>query len=113
MESQLLEALDTVGDHPLVGEVRGGTGLLGAIEFARDALAERPGLVAEVFASARERGVILRPLGTGLAVSPPLAVTTEHLEQIAQALRHATRETDRRRARAPKANAEPASGPAG
>ena len=49
----------------------------------REALGERPDLVSRVFAAARERGVLVRPLGDALAVSPPLTLTGEHVELLA------------------------------
>ena len=41
-----------------------------------------------VCAAAVRRGVLLRPLGRGLAVSPPLTSTSEHFGLIAQAVEH-------------------------
>ena len=38
--------------------------------------------------AAREAGVLLRPLGRGLAASPPLTATSEHFALIAQAVEH-------------------------
>ena len=43
--------------------------------------------VAKVAAGAREAGVLLRPLLGALAVSPPLIVEREHLEEIATGYR--------------------------
>jgi adenosylmethionine-8-amino-7-oxononanoate aminotransferase len=45
------------------------------------------GAVAKVAAGAREAGVIVRSLLGALAVSPPLVVEQEHLDEIAGALR--------------------------
>ena len=69
-----------------MGEVRGGVGLLGAVELTDDVLAERPGAPAELAALARRGGVLVRPLGSGVAVSPPLTATPEHFELIIEAL---------------------------
>jgi hypothetical protein len=65
---------------------RSGTGIgaLAAIAFAGEALAEAPDLPARVFAALRERGVLLRPLGDGLAFSPPLIITREQVEHVAE-----------------------------
>lgn len=87
LESELLSALEPLAEHPLVAEVRGGVGLLAAVELNQDLLAERPTAVQEAFARTRERGVIVRPLLSGLAVSPPLTVTPAHLELITETLR--------------------------
>jgi putrescine aminotransferase len=65
--------------------VRGGIGLLAAVEIAPEHL--RGGAtVSEVFQAARERGVIVRPLASGLALSPPLIVTPEEIALAARTL---------------------------
>ena len=86
LEGQLVEALAPLTADPLVAEIRGGVGLMAAVALRPEALAERPGLVVEAFRAARRRGVIVRPLGDGLAVSPPLTVEGEHLSAIGEAL---------------------------
>jgi adenosylmethionine-8-amino-7-oxononanoate aminotransferase len=86
MESQLEGALAPLAQHSLVAEVRAGTGLMAAVELAPDLLQARPGAVGEAAAAARRRGVIVRALGTSLAVSPPLTATGEHLQLIAEAI---------------------------
>jgi putrescine---pyruvate transaminase len=86
LEGDLYDALSQVADHELVGEVRGGTGLAGAIGFADDVMASRPGAPAELSALVRRNGVLVRALGAGIAVSPPLTATPEHFEQIADAV---------------------------
>jgi putrescine---pyruvate transaminase len=83
LETPLFEGLQSLVDHPLVAEARGGIGLLGAIDLVD------PGKVAEVVAGARERGVIVRPLAKGIATSPPLTITQEHIDEIVGALRGA------------------------
>ena len=45
-----------------------------------------PGAVARVAAGARKAGVLLRPLGTGVATSPPLTAEPEHFAMIADAV---------------------------
>jgi putrescine---pyruvate transaminase len=84
LEDEIGPALRPLGDHPLVGEIRTGIGALGAIAFAGEALAEAPDLPARLFAALRERGVLLRPLGDGLAFSPPLVITREEVEHVAE-----------------------------
>jgi adenosylmethionine-8-amino-7-oxononanoate aminotransferase len=85
-EAALLEALRPLGDIPSVAEVRGGVGLLAAVELSADVLARTPDAVARVAAAAREKGVVVRTLGKGIAVSPPLTVQREHFTLIAEAL---------------------------
>lgn len=89
MEAPLAEALRSLLDHPLVVEVRGGVGLLGAVALDPDAIAQRPSIVQDVFRRTRSRGVIVRPLADALAVSPPLTVTSKHLELLVEAVRGA------------------------
>ena len=81
LERPLAEALAPLADHPAVAEVRAGLGLLAAVQL------DDPKAVGRVAAGAREAGVILRPLLGALAVSPPLIVEQEHLEQIADGFR--------------------------
>jgi adenosylmethionine-8-amino-7-oxononanoate aminotransferase len=84
LEAPLFDALRALGQHESVAEVRGGVGLLGAVELSADALAG--GGVAKVAGVAREKGVLVRTLGQGIAVSPPLTVTEEHIGLIAEAI---------------------------
>jgi adenosylmethionine-8-amino-7-oxononanoate aminotransferase len=82
LEQPLLDALAPLADHPLVSEVRGGTGFMAAVGLV-------DGVSPVEFAqrSREESGVILRSLGTACAVSPPLTATEEHLDLIAGAFR--------------------------
>jgi adenosylmethionine-8-amino-7-oxononanoate aminotransferase len=88
LEGELLGALTHLADRDGVGEVRGGVGMLAAVELSEAALAERPDAVTRVTMAARERGVLVRPLARGLAVSPPLTAEPEHFGLIAEALDH-------------------------
>jgi putrescine aminotransferase len=97
MEADLLAALAPLADHPLVAEVRGGVGTLAAIELEAEGLAERPKAPLELGRQVRERGVIVRPLGSSLAVSPPLTATPAHFELVTEALSAALDESHRRR----------------
>jgi putrescine---pyruvate transaminase len=85
LEDALLEALAPLAAHPLVSEVRGGVGLLAAVDIAPDV--RRGGAtVTDVFAAARRRGVLVRALGSALAVSPPLTIAREQIALLAEAL---------------------------
>jgi adenosylmethionine-8-amino-7-oxononanoate aminotransferase len=88
LEAPLHDAFARFADHDAVGEVRGGVGMMAAMEFASDLLERRPDTVSRVTMAARERGVLLRPLGRGVAASPPLTAQPEHFELIADALDH-------------------------
>jgi adenosylmethionine-8-amino-7-oxononanoate aminotransferase len=87
-EQELLDALAPFSAHDAVAEVRGGVGTMAAVELSADLLAREPGAVMQAALAGREAGVLLRPLGRGLAVSPPLTATSEHFALIAQAVEH-------------------------
>ncbi len=87
LEQPLLAELEGLADHPLVADVRGGVGLLGAIDLPSELLDRRPELVLDALGTARTAGVLTRPLERGLAVSPPLIVTREELAIIGARLR--------------------------
>ena len=87
LEGPLQDALAPLAAHPAVGEVRAGTGLLAAVALSEDALAADPTAPAKVAAGAREAGVLVRALLQSVAVSPPLIVEQEHLEQLADGFR--------------------------
>jgi putrescine---pyruvate transaminase len=89
LEAELQATVNGLADHPLVSEVRAGLGLMAALELDADFLARTSCSPAVVFAAARERGVIVRALGTSVAVSPPLTVASTHLELLHDALRGA------------------------
>jgi len=92
----LLRSLrEAVGDHPLVGEVRG-VGMLAAVEFVEDKAArtffEPQGKVGGAVAAAcLERGVIGRamPHGDILGFAPPLTLTRAEADRIVAATRSA------------------------
>ncbi|MFC5995780.1 aspartate aminotransferase family protein [Pseudonocardia hispaniensis] len=86
LEGSLHQALRTVADHPLVAEVRGGTGVLGAVALEPQRLRTEPDLPARIARAARERGVLVRPTATAVAVSPPLTLADDHLDLLAEAL---------------------------
>ncbi len=88
LEQDLLGALSPFADNDAVAEVRGGTGLMAAVEFSADLLERFPGAPTRVALAARERGVLIRPLGRGVAVSPPLTVEREHFAMVAEAIDH-------------------------
>src|SRR5439155_22763313 len=66
LESDLLDALAPLADHPLVGEVRGGTGLMAAVGFKPELLEQDRALPAKAYKAIRPHGVILRALGREL-----------------------------------------------
>src|SRR5690606_26477188 len=87
LELPLYEAVQSLADHPLVAEARGGTGALAAIELDPERVAANPGLPGAVAAAARRRGGLVRPMGSALAVAPALTFTGEHVELMVEGLR--------------------------
>ncbi len=83
LEGEIATALRGLEGHELVGEIRAGIGALGAVAFAPDALAAHPDLPQRAFAQARARGVLIRPIGDGVAMSPPLVITREEVDHAA------------------------------
>jgi putrescine aminotransferase len=89
LEDEIAAALAPLEDDELVGGIRAGTGALGGVALAPDVLIEHPDLPARVFARARDRGVLVRPLGDAVAISPPLVVTREDVEHAAATIAEA------------------------
>jgi putrescine aminotransferase len=88
MEGPFLDALKQLSDHELVGDVRGGLGLLGAVNVRADLVEEDPAIGATVGAAVRRAGVLVRPLvGGALAVSPPLTIDEAEIQEIVDGLR--------------------------
>jgi adenosylmethionine-8-amino-7-oxononanoate aminotransferase len=86
LERPLVDALLPIAEHPLVEEVRGGVGLLAAINLRQDVVADDPGLPARLGMACREAGVLVRPLvGGAIAVSPPLVIDEDDIGTIARA----------------------------
>jgi putrescine aminotransferase len=82
LEGELLARLEPLAASELVAEVRGGLGLLGAVELTEEVRSSHPGALDRLAALARERGVLLRVLGKAVAISPPLIVEPEELDLI-------------------------------
>jgi putrescine aminotransferase len=85
LEGVLAARLRPLAAHPLVAQVRAGTGLVAAVEIDAEARTADPALGARLVAAARERGVITRLLrGVALQVSPPFVITEAEIGQIAE-----------------------------
>jgi putrescine---pyruvate transaminase len=82
LEDDLAEALAPVADHQLGGQVRAGLGLMAGADLDPDLLAEHPGAPVAWQLACREAGVLVRALGRGIAVSPPLVCTRSEIEMI-------------------------------
>jgi adenosylmethionine-8-amino-7-oxononanoate aminotransferase len=86
LEKPLADAVSGVGDHPLVKEVRAGLGFLAAVELTGDVMDADPGAPVKLQRACRDEGVIVRNLGRGVAVSPPLIAAEPELDLLATAL---------------------------
>jgi len=82
LERPLEDALRALEAHPLVAEVRAGLGLLGAVELSEEALAADPAAASRLARTCREEGLLVRALAGGVAVSPPLTIDEQQIEEI-------------------------------
>jgi putrescine aminotransferase len=83
LESELAELLAPLAGHPLVGEVRAGTGVLAAVQLSTEAIADDPALPGKLASACRTAGVMTRALGTGgLQISPALVIDTEGMVEL-------------------------------
>ena len=88
LEPKLAEALNTLADHPLVTEVRAGTGVLGAVQLDPERIAGDAGLPLRAVTACRDNGVITRALASGaLQVSPALVLDDSGLDELTVGLR--------------------------
>jgi putrescine---pyruvate transaminase len=87
LENDLYEALLPLKEHPLVGEVRGGVGLMAAVAIDAEVLERDPAVPGKVAKAIRPHGVLLRALARELAISPPLVVSDEDIDLIARGIR--------------------------
>jgi putrescine---pyruvate transaminase len=85
LERTLLDALAPLADHELVEHVRGGVGVLAAVNLRQDLVADDPTLPAQVGAACRDHDMLVRPLvGGAIAVSPPLVIRDDEVAQLAE-----------------------------
>ncbi len=109
LEGPIGRVFAALGSHELAGDVRTGIGAIGAVAFDREALAATPDLPQRAAAAAREHGVLVRPLGDAIALSPPLVATDEDIARAGEAIGEAL---DAVAAGRPSASAYPALGAA-
>ena len=92
--AHLLEQLQPLAKtFHIVGEVRG-KGLMIALDLVADKSTRLPidpmdGQAARIAETARQEGVLVRPVGTKIILSPPLTLTKEEADKIASALKTA------------------------
>lgn len=86
LEKPLADAVSAANGHPLVKEVRAGLGFLAAVELTAEVMDADPGAPVKLQRACRDEGVIVRNLGRGIAVSPPLVAGETELDLLASAL---------------------------
>ena len=82
----LMERLETLYEHPTVGDVRGGLGLFAAVELVTDKETKEPLVSLEgagelLRKRLTEYGLLTR-LGRDIALAPPLILTREEVDEI-------------------------------
>ncbi len=82
LEGDLLAALRPATRFSSVSEVRGGVGLLAAVEVSPQVRREDPKAVDRLAVTVRRNGLITRVLGQGLAFSPPLVIEPSQIQEI-------------------------------
>jgi 4-aminobutyrate--pyruvate transaminase len=80
------ERLCKLGDHPLVGEVRG-RGLVGGVELVADkatkrAFAPKQGVGPKAVSFAQGEGLIVRALGDTISICPPLVISEAEVDEM-------------------------------
>ncbi|WP_298337137.1 aspartate aminotransferase family protein [Ferrimicrobium sp.] len=84
LEGTLLESLQPALQFSAISEVRGGVGLLAAVEVAPQVRSQDSSAVDRLAGIVRRNGLITRVLGQGLAFSPPLIIEPGQLEELGQ-----------------------------
>ena len=83
LETDLAAAVAPLADHPLVEEVRAGTGVLAAVQPSGEALADDPALPARLVTACRANGILTRTLASGaLQISPALVIDEAGLAEL-------------------------------
>ncbi len=97
--SEFFEGLLAVKDrHELVGDVRGGHGLMSAVELVSDARSKTPvdaAVAASVQRKAYENGAMIRISGHNVLLSPPLTISSDDIQAVIAAIDRALEEVGR------------------
>jgi len=75
--------------HELIGDVRGGHGLMCALELVSDRTAKTPvdkATIGRIYEATYQAGVMVRVSGPNIILSPPLVITADDVTQIVDAL---------------------------
>lgn len=90
MGTYLYEQLQTLYEHPIVGDIRGGMGLLAAVELVKDRdtkekFPKEAKLGDKLGKIMNERGLLGRA-GDIISISPPLCITKDEVDWLVQQL---------------------------
>jgi len=97
MGTRLYEGLKSaLGDHPHVGDIRGGKGLLAAVELVEDRATKAPFAADKkvgprVLQELNKRGIVTRGRLENIFFAPPLVVTEAQVDQLVSATRDAVK----------------------
>lgn len=90
--TQLFQGLEALKQrHEVIGDVRGGHGLMCALELVSDRKSKTPvdkTVIGRIYRKTMEAGVMVRVSGPNIILSPPLILTAKHVEAIIAALDH-------------------------
>ena len=93
----LLQQLEVLRELPIVGDVRGSHYMVGielvANKSTREGFDGTVGAAQRVFKRCLARGIIVRPVGNVIVLSPPLIFTEAHCQQLASTLYDSINET--------------------
>jgi len=83
--------LRALADHPMIGDVRG-LGLMGALETVADKKTKQSftsdlRVGERISQEARERGFIIRPLGSSVVLAPPFISTRSQIDELLAVLK--------------------------
>jgi adenosylmethionine-8-amino-7-oxononanoate aminotransferase len=88
--AQLFKGLqDLIAKHDIVGDVRGGHGLMCAVELVSDRATKKPldkAAIKTVYETAYKDGVMLRVSGNNIILSPSLIVDQTNIDTILTAI---------------------------
>ena len=88
--SEMMAGLEALkAKHEVVGDVRGGEGLMNALELVSDRETKKPleaTRIKSIFDTVHKHGVMVRVSGPNLILSPPLVLEEEDVRQILAAL---------------------------
>jgi hypothetical protein len=90
--TQLFQGLEALKQkHEVIGDVRGGHGLMCALELVSDRKSKTPvdkTVIGRIYRKTMEAGVMVRVSGPNIILSPPLILTDKHVDAIVAALDH-------------------------